>query len=61
MPLERIDTLNDNVFIVELSVDLARSLVGDLGTEELDLAMDEAQGHVFTGRGEEAFVVIHIK
>lgn len=54
-------TLNlddDNVFVVEISLDTAREL--EIDDEDISLALDEAQGHVFQGNATIANLVIRI-
>lgn len=55
-------TLNlddDNVFIVEISLDEARNL--EIDHEEVSHTLDKAQGHVFMGNATIANLVIRIK
>ena len=51
----------DDVQLVQLSVEQARKLIGSgETTEELDTALDGAQGEVFMGNTTAAYVLIAI-
>lgn len=54
-----LDLDNANVFEVEMTVEQVRALEVET-TEDLDVALDNAQGHVFTGNDSAAWVVIKI-
>ncbi len=50
----------DNVWAVELTLEEARDLAGSYDLDELDGAIDEAQGHVFQEKAHRAYVIIKI-
>jgi hypothetical protein len=50
---------DDSVQAVEMGLATARELIGVSGEEELDYAIDMAQGHVHSG-AEVAYVIIKI-
>lgn len=60
MTAKPIDPAADNVFGLDLSVDVARALAGTTGDEDLDAVIDEAQGFVFSERGAVSYVLIKI-
>jgi hypothetical protein len=60
--MSRLNLDNDDVQVVELSVEQVRNLVGSteewIGDDVLDTALDVAQGDVFSGRRKARYVVI---
>jgi hypothetical protein len=57
----KIDTQNSDVFTYLMSVDTAREFPTDHEVELLAEALDEAQGHVFGGDGDVAYLIIEIR
>jgi len=58
----KIDLLDANVHLVELSVTQARRLIDewDMSRDDIATALDEAQGDVFSDSRDVAYVVIKI-
>jgi len=56
----KIDLEDDNVFFASITVEQARALLDGSEIEEVDDAVDQAQGHVFGDEGDKAYVVIEV-
>lgn len=56
-----LNALYHESYAVEMSVEEARELIGQTGCDELDSALDEAQGRVKTTAAERAYVVIRVR
>jgi hypothetical protein len=55
----KIDLEADNVFVKNLTLEEARTF-DEAVVEEIETVVDEAQGHVFMGKSDTAFVIIQI-